>query len=46
MDYEESVLDEHDHFTVLTEWGSQKFSDVQGRAWAFTGSLTVTVPPT
>ena len=31
----------HDHFTVLTEWGSPKFFDVQGRAWAFTGSLTV-----
>ena len=43
MDDRESVLDEHDHFTVLTEWSSQKFFDVQGRAWAFTGSLTV--PP-
>ena len=38
---EESVLDEHDHFTVLTEWGSLKFFDMHGRAWAFTGSLTV-----
>ena len=43
MDYEESVLDEQDHFTVLTEWGSRNFFDVQGRAWAFTGLLTV--PP-
>ena len=43
MHDEESVLDEHDHFTVLTEWGSRKFFDVHGRAWAFTGSLTV--PP-
>ena len=35
------MLDEHDHFTVFTEWGSRKFFDVLGRAWAFTGSLTV-----
>ena len=37
------MLDEHDHFTVLTEWGSQKFFDVHGRSWTFTGLLTV--PP-
>ena len=46
MDDEESVLDEHDHFTVLTAHrvgNSEFFFDVQGRAWAFTGSLTV--PP-
>ena len=43
MDDEKCVLDEHDQFTVLTEWESRKFFDVQGRVWAFTGSLTV--PP-
>ena len=37
------VLDEGGHFTVLAEWGSRKFFYVQGRSWAFTGSLTV--PP-
>ena len=41
MDDEESVLDEQDHFTVLTELVSRKFFDVQGPAWAFTGSLIV-----
>ena len=37
------VQDDEDQFTVLTEFGTQKFFDVQAYAWAFTGSLTV--PP-
>ena len=34
MDDQECVLDVHDHFTMLTEWGSRKFFFEQGRAWA------------
>ena len=30
-----------DGLTVLAEWGTQKFFDMLGTAWAFTGSLTV-----
>ena len=33
------VLD--DHFSVLTEGRSRRFFNVHGRAWAFTGSLTL-----
>ena len=38
MKNQKSVLDELDNFNVLTEWGSRKIFDVQGRSWAFTGS--------
>ena len=41
MEDRNGVNDKDDRFTVLTEWGSQKFFDVQGHAWAFTGLLTV-----
>ena len=43
MEDRKRVNDEGDHFTVLTEWGGRIFFEVHGRAWAFTGSLTV--PP-
>ena len=35
--------DTDDGLTVLAEWGTRKFFDMHGTAWAFTGSLTV--PP-
>ena len=43
MEDRKRVQDDEDQFTVLTEFGTRKFFDVLGYAWAFTGSLTV--PP-
>ena len=37
----ERLNDKDDGLTVLAEQEGRKFFDVQGRAWAFTGSLTV-----